>query len=156
MYNVPQHSEVAVDVFGKIARSIMNSNNFSAMHSITEYEVKPAFTQNPVNKRYFNKILHRMGYDTVAYETDSRYLVVLPEKTKVAGKDGQPATKTIPLVKAVPVGKLEGVPDVRNMIASDAVTELARAGYKSSVVGRGTVKTQVYDASQHLVRLYLE
>jgi len=156
MYNVPQHSEVAVDVFGKIARSIMNSNNFSAMHSITEYHVKPALTRTPVNKRYFNKILNQMGYDTVAYETDTRYLVVLPERTKSTDKGGKTATKSIPMVKSVPVGKLEGVPNVQGMIASDAVTELIRAGYKTTVIGRGIVRSQVYDASQHRVKLYLE
>lgn len=156
MYNVPQHSEVAVDVFGKIARSIMNSNNFSAMHSITEYQVKPAFTRTPVNKRYFNKILSQMGYDTVTYETNTTYLVVLPERTKSTDQEGKSVTKTIPIVKAVPMGKLEGVPNVRGMIASDAVAELARAGYKTTVVGRGVVQTQVYDAAQHRVKLYLE
>ena len=41
IYDVPQHSEVAVDVFGKIARSIMNSNNYSAMHNIEEFAVQP-------------------------------------------------------------------------------------------------------------------
>ena len=97
-----------------------------------------------------------MGYDTVAYATGSRYLVVQPEKTKAAGKDGKMEARTIPMVKSVPVGKLEGVPDVRNMIASDAVTELTRAGYRVSVNGRGIVKTQVYDAANHRVKLYLE
>ena len=154
MYNVPQHSEVAVDVFGKIARSILNSNNFSAMHSITEYQVRPALTTNPMNKRFFNKLLAQMGYDTVAYETASRYLVVLPEKTK--GKDGKTTGKTIPIVKAVPLSTLEGVPNVQNMIASDAVTELMRAGYKVLLVGRGKVRTQVYDANTKTVKLYLE
>jgi len=153
MYNVPQHSEVAVDVFGKIARSILNSNNFSAMHSITEYQVKPVLTTNPMNKRYFNKLLYKLGYDTVAYETNSRYLVVLPEKTKE--KDNK-TVKTIPVVKSVPLGTLEGVPNVQNMIASDAVTELMRAGYKVLLVGRGKVKTQVYDAATKTVKLYLE
>lgn len=154
MYNVPQHSEVAVDVFGKIARSILNSNNFSAMHSISEYQVKPVLTTSPMNKRFFNKLIAQMGYDTVAYETKSHYLVVLPEKTNA--KDGKAAGKTIPMVKAVPMSTVEGVPNVRDMIASDAVAELMRAGYKAAIVGRGKVKTQVYDAATKTVKLYLE
>jgi len=56
----------------------------------------------------------------------------------------------------VPLGTLEGVPNVQNMIASDAVTELMRAGYKVLLVGRGKVKTQVYDAATKTVKLYLE
>ena len=154
MYNVPQHSEVAVDVFGKIARSILNSNNFSAMHSITEYQVKPVLATSPMNKRFFNKLIAQMGYDTVAYETNSRYLLVLPEKTK--DKNGKSGSQTIPVVKSVPLGKVEGVPNVQNMIGSDAVTELMRAGYKVALVGRGKVKTQVYDAATKTVKLYLE
>ena len=151
MYNVPQHSEVAVDVFGKIARSIMNSNNFSAMHSITEYQVKPMLTNTPVNKRYFNKLLSQMGYDTVSYETNAPYLTVQMEKTKVKDSD-----KRIPVVKAMALSKHEGVPDVRNMIASDAVAELTRAGYKVTLVGRGVVRTQVNEVSARKVKLYLE
>lgn len=156
MYNVPQHSEVAVDVFAKIARNIMNKNNFGAIRSITEYRVKPAFTNTPMNRRYFNKILHQMGYDTVACDASTRYLVMQPERTRKVGNDGKPETRTIPMVKPVSLGKQGGVPNVQNMIASDAVTELTRAGYQVSVIGRGTVKRQEYDAGRRLVKLYLE
>ncbi len=144
IYNVPQHSEVAVDVFGKIARSIMNSNNFSAMHSITEYPVKPIFKTNPVNKRYFNVLLSKLGYDTLNFETESQYIVFGKDKKDSSAKP-----------KAMKMTKLEGVPNVQGMIASDAVAELTRAGYKVRIVGRGTVTTQVYERSENLVRLYL-
>ena len=60
------------------------------------------------------------------------------------------------MVKPVSLGKQGGVPNVQNMIASDAVTELTRAGYQVSVIGRGTVKRQEYDAGRRLVKLYLE
>ncbi len=155
MYNVPQHSEVAVDVFAKIARSIMNSNNYSAMHSITEYPVGPILTRTPVNRRYFNRILSQMGYDTVACETHLPYLVVLPERTGASGKDTRGA-KTIPVVRPVSVGVSGGVPDVRGMIASDAVTELMRAGYRVEVAGRGVVRTQENDTARKRVKLHLE
>lgn len=156
MYNVPQHSEVAVDVFGKIARSIMNSNNYSAMHSISEYKVKPFLTNTPVNRRYFNKLLSKMGYDTVAYETDARYLIVQLENTKVKDADDKLNEKKVPMVKAVKISNHEGVPDVRNMIASDAVVELTRAGMRVELVGRGVVRTQVNDIPNKRVKLYLE
>ena len=156
MYNVPQHSEVAVDVFGKIARSIMNSNNYSAMHSISEYKVKPFLTNTPVNRRYFNKLLSKMGYDTVAYETDVRYLIVQLENTKVKDADDKLNEKKVPMVKAVKISNHEGVPDVRNMIASDAVMELTRAGMRVELVGRGVVRTQVNDIPNKRVKLYLE
>lgn len=156
MYNVPQHSEVAVDVFGKIARSIMNSNNYSAMHSISEYKVKPFLTNTPVNRRYFNKLLSKMGYDTVAYETDARYLIVQLENTKVKNADDKLNEKKVPMVKAVKISNHEGVPDVRNMIASDAVMELTRAGMRVELVGRGVVRTQVNDIPNKRVKLYLE
>lgn len=156
MYNVLQHSEVAVDVFGKIARSIMNSNNFSAMHSIDEYKVGPILTKTPINKRFFNKLLSQMGYDTVANETNARYLTLVPEHARDRGNGNKAEDKIIPVVKAVTVGKLERMPNVQNMIASDAVAELTRAGYKVALYGRGIVRTQVYDAENKRVKLYLE
>jgi len=48
------------------------------------------------------------------------------------------------------------MPDVRNMLASDAVAELTKAGYRVQVQGRGRVKSLSKDASGKLVRLYLE
>ena len=48
------------------------------------------------------------------------------------------------------------MPNVQNMIASDAVAELTRAGYKVALYGRGIVRTQVYDAENKQVKLYLE
>jgi cell division protein FtsI (penicillin-binding protein 3) len=153
IYNVPQHSEVAVDVFSKIARNIMNSNNFSAMHSITEYSVKPAYFNSPVNKRYFNVLLHNMGYDTVAYETKAQFLSMTRERTSARNAKNP---KYAPVVKTLKYITVEGVPDVKNMIASDAVATLTRAGYKVAIHGRGTVKAQVCDTKNRTVKLYLE
>ena len=48
------------------------------------------------------------------------------------------------------------MPDVRGMLASDAVTELIRAGYKVSISGRGRVKSQTLDDKTHTVKLYLD
>jgi hypothetical protein len=42
------------------------------------------------------------------------------------------------------------------MLASDAVTELIRAGYNPRIIGKGRVKTQVLDSSSGIVKLYLD
>lgn len=145
IYDVPQHSEVAVDVFGKIARSIMNSNNFSAMHNIEEFDYQPLVLNTPINKKYFNPLFHTLGFDTTDYQTPHQFLSAKTQDT----------TRNI-MAKALPVSKLEGAPNVMYMIASDAVSTLARAGYKSAVYGRGVVKRQVVDRPNKFVKLYLE
>ena len=48
------------------------------------------------------------------------------------------------------------MPDVRGMLASDAVAEVIRAGYKVRISGKGRVKTQVLDDKTHTVKLYLD
>lgn len=145
IYDVPQHSEVAVDVFGKIARSILNSNNFSAMHSIEEFTFQPLKSTRPVNKRFLNPLLHSFGFDTTEYKTPHQFL-------------SAQSVDTLRTIKAtaVPINKLEGAPNVMNMIASDAVAVLTRAGYKSAVYGRGVVRRQVVDRPNKIVKLYLE
>lgn len=145
IYDVPQHSEVAVEVFGKIARSIKNSQNYSAMRSIRDYEVQPLKTAGYVNRKFFNPLLHKLGYDTVVTDGKVPYLAL------VSGNRKEP-------VKVVTrqVNKQNGVPNVMGLLASDAVSEVMRAGYKVSVHGLGVVKRQEYDASVRVVRLYLE
>ncbi|MBR4787121.1 MAG: hypothetical protein IK013_04505 [Bacteroidales bacterium] len=145
MYNVLQHSEVAVDLFGKIARGIMNSHNFGATRSITKFERQPIPRIEPVEKRYFNVLLHEMGYDTTVTDAQSRYMISV--KTK-----GEPQ----PQLQGWAFKQQDKMPDVRNMLASDAVAELTRAGYRVQIQGRGRVKNQTVDASAKTVRLYLE
>lgn len=144
IYNVIPHSEVAVDVFAKIARSIMNSNNYSAMHSIYEYARVPFRQNTPVNRRYFNTLFHALGYDTLQITDKSTFLTQF--------KSDSVKTHYAPLK----VSKIDGAPNVMNMIASDAVSTLMKAGYKTSVQGRGIVRKQVVDPSSKVVRLYLE
>lgn len=144
IYNVIPHSEVAVDVFAKIARSIMNCNNYSAMRSIYEYPKLPFKQTSPVNKRYFNTLVAGLGYDTLAISTPQDFLTLqCVDSVKLE-------------YKALNIGKLENAPNVVNMIASDAVTQLNRKGYKAIVIGRGIVKKQVVDQQSKVVRLYLE
>lgn len=144
IYDVIPHSEVAVDVFAKIARSIMNSNNYSAMHSIYEYPKMPFKQTSPINKQYFNTLSAALGYDTTLMSTTLQYL-------NVQCKDSVNLECT-----ALKIGTTEGVPNVMNMIASDAVSILNKKGYKTVVIGRGIVKKQIIDKPTRVVRLYLE
>lgn len=144
IYDVPQHSEVAVDVFGKIARSIMNSNNFSAIRNIEEVPYTPLIQNTPINKRHFNTLFHALGYDTLQYQSQHSFFFVQTDTLR------QIKTKTMPL------NKIDGAPNVVNMIASDAVATLTRAGFRSKIYGRGIVKRQVVDRQNKIVKLYLE
>jgi len=143
IYYVPQHSEVAVDAFAKIARAMMNRSNFSAMRKAEEMPFNPEVGKYPINKRYFNTLFAGIGYDTTAFAMEERFVV--------------PLRDTLPTIqhKAWSLGK-GTVPDVRKMIASDAIGELNRAGYKVKITGRGIVKTQTLDPATRTVTLVLE
>ena len=143
IYDVPQHSEVAVDVFGKIARSIMNSNNYSAMHNIEEFAVQPLALKGPVNRRLLNPLMASMGFDTLRMETGQFMSVNTDDSVRCV------------LTKALELAVSNGVPDVRGMIASDAVAVLMRAGYRPALRGRGVV-TRYEVTSGKTVQLYLE
>ena len=145
IYDVPQHSEVAVEVFGKIARSIKNSQNYSAMRSIRDFEPTPLKTGGFVNRKYFNPLLQKLGYDTIVTDGKVPYLAL------TGGNKKSPVQ-----VATHKIHKVNGVPDVRGLIASDAVSELMRAGYKCSIHGFGTVHRQEYDPATRTVHLHLE
>lgn len=144
IYYVPQHSEVAVDAFARIARAMMNRSNFSAMRKAKELPFNPNISSYPVNSRYFNTLFKNIGYDTTALATGHRFFT--PIKDTVTTIGNKPWTPN-------PQGS---VPDVRNMIASDAIGELARAGYKAHITGRGRVKSQTLDPATRTVNLVLE
>lgn len=145
LYNVAGHSDLAVDVFSKIARNVMNNSNYSAMHNVTEFSRQPLPQTTPIHKRYFNVLLKELGYDTVTCNADVPYL-----------KAVRGGTATLVKTKAVPVSIVADVPDVRHKIASDAVSELMGAGYKVELQGRGIVTKQTVDKNRHVVTLYLQ
>jgi cell division protein FtsI (penicillin-binding protein 3) len=145
IYGVPQMSSVAVDAFARIARSIMNSANYSATRKASDSPFTPLGRTAPIQKKYFNTLLAGLGYDTVSYETDANYVRV-----------DQTDTNRHVTAKALPLGQYQKMPDVRGMLASDAVTELIRAGYKVNISGRGRVKSQILDDKTHTVKLYLD
>ena len=145
IYGVPQHSTVAADAFARIARSIMNSSNYSATRRVEDYPFTPLARTAPIRKKYFNTLLKGLGYDTVSYETAAPYLRV----------DAADTNKHV-TVTALQANTYQKMPDVRGMMAADAVTELIRAGYNPRIIGKGRVKTQVYDDTTHTVKLYLD
>ncbi len=145
IYGVPHHSTVAADAFAKIARSIMNSSNYSATRKASDSPFTPLGRTAPIRKPFFNTILNGLGYDTVTYETPAPYLRV----------DATDTNRHVTAV-ALPLKQFQKMPDVRGMLASDAVTELIRAGYNPRVFGKGRVKSQVLDNSTGIVKLHLE
>ena len=145
IYGVPHHSTVAADAFARIARSIMNSANYSATRSASDYPFTPLARTAPIRKKYFNTLLKGLGYDTVAYETNAPYLRV----------DAADTNRHV-TVTALQANTYQKMPDVRGMMAADAVTELIRAGYNPRIIGKGRVKSQVLDNSSGIVKLYLE
>ena len=145
IYGVPHHSTVAADAFARIARSIMNSANYSATRSAGDYPFTPLARTAPIRKKYFNTLLKGLGYDTVAYETQSPYMRV----------DATDTNRHV-TVTALPANTFQKMPDVRGMMAADAVTELIRAHYHPQIIGKGRVKTQVLDSQTGIVKLYLE
>ena len=50
IYGVPYHSDVAADAFARIARSIMNSSNYSATRSASDYPFTPLTRTAPIRK----------------------------------------------------------------------------------------------------------
>ena len=145
IYGVPQHSTVAADAFARIARSIMNSANYSATRKASDFPFTPLTRTAPIRKKYFNTLLSGLGYDTVAYETNAPYLRV----------DAADTNRHV-TVTALQANTYQKMPDVRGMTASDAVTELIRANYNPHIIGKGRVKAQVLDNQTGIVKLYLE
>ena len=145
IYGVPFHSDVAVDAFARIARSIMNSANYSATRSTADSPFTPLGKTGPIQRKYFNTLLSGLGYDTVTHESNIPYV-------RVETSD----TNRHVTAKPLPPNTYQKMPDVRGMVASDAVTELIRAGYNPRIIGIGRVKSQVLDNSSGIVKLYLE
>ncbi len=145
IYGVPQHSTVAADAFARIARSIMNSSNYSATRKASDFPFTPLERTAPIRKKYFNSLLKGLGYDTVTYETNVPYLRV----------DAADTNRHV-TVTALQAKTYQKMPDVRGMMASDAVTEMIRAGYNPRIIGKGRVKSQILDEKTHTVKLYLD
>ena len=144
IYGVPQHSTVAADAFARIAKSIMNSSNYSATRSAEDLAFTPLKTTSPIQRQFFNTLLHGLGYDTVTERIQTPYM-------RVESTD----TNRHVTALGLQLKQYQKMPDVRGMLASDAVTELIRAGYTPRVTGKGRVKSQTLDNTTKTVTLYL-
>lgn len=145
IYGVPHHSTVAVDAFAKIARSIMNSSNYSATRSVHDLPLKQMGRSGPIKLTNFNTLLSGLGYDTVSYDTKDNYLRI----------DVGDTNKHVS-VRALPLNNFQRMPDVRGMTASDAVSEITKAGFKAKVFGVGYVQKQILDENTKTIKLYLD
>ena len=123
----------------------MNSANYSATRSTADVPFTPLGKTGPIQRKYFNTLLSGLGYDTVTCTTDIPYM-------RVETSD----TNRHVTAKPLPANTYQKMPDVRGMVASDAVTELIRAGYNPRIIGIGRVKSQVLDNQSGIVKLYLE
>lgn len=142
MYNVPQKSYVAVGVFARIAKAILNSASYSAVQSIDQSKDKtlPALPFLPPAQ------LQTILTD---WQIPMKVPTGTPYVTAVRDNNSQPQLKNVDFDAKRPL------PNVVNMLASDAVYELSRKGYKTRLVGRGIVRSTDYDAATKTVTLYL-
>ena len=142
MYNVPQKSYVAVGVFARIAKSILNSASYSAVQNIDRSKEKtlPALPFLP--PKQLQTIL-------TEWQIPMKMPSGSPYVTAIRDNNNKPELKNVVF------DPKQQLPNVVNMTASDAVYELSRKGYKTRLVGRGIVKRTELDATTKTVILYL-
>ena len=129
----------------KTPHSYRNCSNCAQGPKYHAYPYLPFSGQQPINRCYFNKLISQFGYDTLYYPSSAQYWTFTPKDTST--------TQVKPF--EYKLKKDSNVPNVRGMIASDAIAEIQRAGYKVSISGRGVVTEQTVDNGQKLVRLKL-
>lgn len=144
MYNVSCKGNVAAQIFANIAKSIMNMTNYAAMRTVNQGKGTILPRTNVVNAERYAFIMESLGINYPKDKLESPYVTsAWTNDYKVTVKDSKFKSS-------------DKLPNVEQMIASDAVSELTRAGYKVYVVGYGVVKRQEYHKADHSVTLYLE
>ncbi len=144
MYNVSKKSSIAVDVFTRIALNIMNTTNYGALQNINREHGTKLPKTHVVNSEQYKLIMESLG---IAYPSSQ-----LPVPYVNSGwRDDHSVMLKTPKFKSG-----DKLPDVSEMIASDAISELMRAGYQVKINGYGVVRRQVLDRSTNTVTLYLE
>ena len=142
MYNVPQKSYVAVGVFARIAKAILNSASYGAVQSIDQSKEKTLPAVPFLQPAQLQTILTDWQIP-MKVPSGSPYVTVFRDNNNQ------------PQLKSVNFDSKQPVPNVMNMLASDAVYELSRKGYKTRLVGRGIVRRTEVDAATKTVTLYL-
>lgn len=144
MYNVSKKSYIAVDVFARIARNIMIHTSYGALQNVKHDNGTKLPRTHVVNSQQYQLIMEHLGID---YPKNQ-----LPVPYVNSGLNKDYAV----ILKSAPFKQGDKLPNVSEMIASDAVSELTRAGYKVKIKGYGVVRRQELDASTNTVTLYLE
>ena len=144
MYNVPKKSSIAVEVFAKIAKKTLNVSNFDALQTVEQTTNKKLPRFNAVSKNQLKTILSNMGISCDYTKIKVPYIVT------GMNNDYSNFIKPYNLKLKDPV-----IPNVLNMVSSNAVYELNKAGYKVIIEGKGSVKEQHYNKSNNCVTLIL-
>ena len=144
MYNISKKSNVAVDVFVRIAREIINNTNFGALQNVDKQNGTILPRTYVVNTQQYQLIMNQLG---ISYPSSQ---LPIPYVTSGLNEDYSVLLKN-PRFKSS-----DKLPNVTDMIAADAVSELTRAGYKVKIKGYGVVRRQELDAATNTVTLYLE
>lgn len=147
MYNVARKSSIAVDVFARIAKNIMNTTNYAALQNINTQHGPQLPRTHVVNTKQYAFIMETLG---INYAKEQITQIKTPYVTS-----GWTDNYKV-MVKKPKFNSKDKYPCVEEMIAADAVSELTRAGYKVKVVGYGVVCRQEYDINTNTMTLYLE
>lgn len=143
MYNVSRKSSIAVNVFSCIALNIM-TNYYGALQNVSREHGTKLPKTHVVKSEQYKLIMNSLG---IAYPSNQ---LPVPYVTSGWREDYSVMLKK-PKFKSE-----DRMPDVSDMIAADAASELIRAGYRVKVYGYGVVHHQVYDKASNTVSLYLE
>ena len=144
MYNVSKKSSIAVDVFTRIAQNIMNTANYGALQQVSHEHGTKLPRTYVVNSTQYQLIMEQLG---IAYPKSQ---LPVPYVTSGLREDYSVMLKK-PHFKSE-----DKLPNVTEMIAADAISELTRAGYKVKVKGYGVVRRQDLNTATNTVTLYLE
>ena len=144
MYNVSKKSSIAVDVFTRIAERIINTANYGALQQVNHEHGTKLPRTYVVNSTQYQLIMEQLG---IAYPKSQ-----LPVPYVTTGlRDDYSVMLKKPRFKSS-----DKMPDVTDMIAADAVSELIRAGYQVKINGYGVVHRQDLNTATNTVTLYLE
>lgn len=144
MYNVSCKGTTAAKVFAGIAKNIMNMTNYAAMRTINQEKGTRLPYTCVVNAERYEFIMQSLGIDYPKEKVTTPYV-------SSAWTSNNNVTLKNPKFKST-----DKIPNVENMIAADAVSELTRAGYKVKIFGYGVVRRQEYFSKEHTVVLTLQ
>lgn len=143
IYDVPKKSTIAVGAFAKMAKNILNVTNYDALRVVDQQQTKNLPRFNVVQTAQLERILSGIGLEEkyAFVETPYASTAVTQNREREIKPYLLPGENTIP--------------NVKNMLASDAIAELSRAGYNVQIIGKGVVKEQKYSKSNHTITLSL-